>query len=200
MFIVYNIKYLTIHFLVSVSLLGQFIGTLITISPLVALLNNQLSLYLTSLQQNIKVLNLEKYQIIKKSKPDKPHPLNARVHKCSILSPKAPRREVKDLERPSLSSSWAWANFHPWSSPDEVWSSKYLDLTIRDGAANAAWCGCIQTSQKYGPELPPICAVFWPSLTHTADLVNFNASNWPFQMSINIFLNTNNSFISVSAK
>ena len=58
--IVYNIKYLTIHFLVSVSLFGQFIGALITISPLVALLNNQLSLYFTSLQQNIKILNLEK--------------------------------------------------------------------------------------------------------------------------------------------
>ena len=57
--IVYNIKYLTIHVLVSVSLFGQFIGALITISPLVALLNNQLSLYFTSLQQNIKVLNLE---------------------------------------------------------------------------------------------------------------------------------------------
>ena len=83
MFIVYNIKFLTIHFLVSVSLLGQFIGALITISPLVALLNNQLSLYFTSLQQNTKELDFEIYQK-KKSRPDKPHPLNVRVHKYSI--------------------------------------------------------------------------------------------------------------------
>ena len=78
--------------------------------------------------------------------------------------------------------------------------AKYLDLSIRDGAANAAWWGCNQTSQKHGPEIPPICAVFWPSLTHTTDPVNFNGSNWPLQVSKNIFLNTNNSFISVSLK